>query len=497
MPDFKESLVSPFDFIFSNAGMTVLPGVFLLSFLIWFYNQPRFPEVGKRGQLDFRTAVKEGVRKYPRSPFVLPFQDPTVIIPPSNIETLKNLPDDQISTNGNIYQRFLGKFTGTGWVGPELQGSIKFDLARDLNNIYPMIEEETDLAFKKQIGECKDWTPLNPQMKMVSIVAQITGRTFVGLPLGRDSQWLKASLEHSIAAVMFAHRLRSFSKLVRPLVAPFLAEGRTMARSKAEITALITPLVKKKMAAFSMGTNDTENSGIEEGRLISWLLPRYAATKKLPAMTPSLLVRDHFTLCFAGIHGANYAVVQTLYDLAAHQEYIGPLREEIEKEAKTTVTGRLDARSVGKLQLLDSFCKESSRMNPQGLIAWLRKTHKPITIDSGHVIPGGSLLATASPLLNNVFENTFDGYRFVKLREAGVDACNFSSTSIDSLTFGYGSHACPGRVFGTSEVKLILAYVLLNFDVRLPGGVTKRPEGVFHDFMIMLPQMDIEFRARS
>ena len=39
-----------------------------------------------------------------------------------------------------------------------------------------------------------------------------------------------------------------------------------------------------------------------------------------------------------------------------------------------------------------------------------------------------------------------------------------------------GRHACPGRFFATSELKLILAYMILNYDIE---PLDKRPEDIF------------------
>ena len=46
-----------------------------------------------------------------------------------------------------------------------------------------------------------------------------------------------------------------------------------------------------------------------------------------------------------------------LYDLCAHPEYIEPLRQEVSEQ--------LEKRdSMGRMPLLDSFLKESCRLNP-------------------------------------------------------------------------------------------------------------------------------------
>lgn len=63
-----------------------------------------------------------------------------------------------------------------------------------------------------------------------------------------------------------------------------------------------------------------------------------------------------------------------LVDLAAHPEYIAPLREEIERviaedgySVDESGTKKLKKQSFPKLTKMDSFLKESQRFNPLGL----------------------------------------------------------------------------------------------------------------------------------
>lgn len=42
------------------------------------------------------------------------------------------------------------------------------------------------------------------------------------------------------------------------------------------------------------------------------------------------------------------------------------------------------------------------------------------------------------------------------------------------MAFGYGRHACPGRFFAANEIKLILSRILLEYDIRMPDGLTER-----------------------
>ncbi len=44
------------------------------------------------------------------------------------------------------------------------------------------------------------------------------------------------------------------------------------------------------------------------------------------------------------------------------------------------------------------------------------------------------------------------------------------------MPFGFGRHACPGRFFAANEIKLVLAQLLLNYDMKLPEGAEKLRE---------------------
>lgn len=55
-----------------------------------------------------------------------------------------------------------------------------------------------------------------------------------------------------------------------------------------------------------------------------------------------------------------------LYDLAAHPEYQEVLREEFERVSAEEPNGQMRKKSMPKLRKLDSFIKESQRINPLG-----------------------------------------------------------------------------------------------------------------------------------
>lgn len=120
----------------------------------------------------------------------------------------------------------------------------------------------------------------------------------------------------------------------------------------------------------------------------------------------------------------------------------------------------------------------------------------------GTYIPRGTLLAVAStrhwdPEVYPEPE-TFDGYRFYKLRQekSKENTSQFVSTGQDHLGFGHGEHACPGRFFASNEIKIMLCHILLKYDWRLVKG--EEPKIVVHGFnLIADPKTRLEIRRRQ
>jgi cytochrome P450 len=77
----------------------------------------------------------------------------------------------------------------------------------------------------------------------------------------------------------------------------------------------------------------------------------------------------------------------------------------------------------------------------------------------------------------------FDGFRYYKERIAqnkvgASSRFDYSSTDKDHLGFGHGKYACPGRFAASVEIKMLLAHVILQYDLKLPPGRTTRPQTI-------------------
>ena len=152
------------------------------------------------------------------------------------------------------------------------------------------------------------------------------------------------------------------------------------------------------------------------------------------------------------------------------------------------------------------------------LVTNLRMVMEPITLSTGHRLPKGTRIAfgaravqlspqseTYSPDYNppeTKAPHEFDGYRYYRLRKmAGKENKHlFVTVSPESLTWGYGNHACPGRFFADSEIKVILIELLRKWDFRVADPAKTNSESLRKMrglFLVAPKDAEIELKRRK
>jgi cytochrome P450 len=132
-----------------------------------------------------------------------------------------------------------------------------------------------------------------------------------------------------------------------------------------------------------------------------------------------------------------------------------------------------------------------------------------VTLSNGLRIPAGATIEAAhGPTLQdpNLYPrpDQFDARRFLRLRDASEpdplsyknrEQYQFIAVTKENLSFGFGKHACPGRFFAANEIKLILARILLNYDIRPPKGAKELKPRITQGANSQAdPRLEIEFK---
>ena len=147
------------------------------------------------------------------------------------------------------------------------------------------------------------------------------------------------------------------------------------------------------------------------------------------------------------------------------------------------------------------------------------KAMKDVTLNDGTVVPKGTLVAAASYSVHhdNAYYDSpyvYDPFRFARMRGADGEGTKhqFVNTSVEYMAFGHGRHAwcvvllapsgiphrprSPGRFFASNELKSILAFIILNYDVKLTDK--GRPESIaLQTALVPDPSGEVMFRKRQ
>ena len=124
------------------------------------------------------------------------------------------------------------------------------------------------------------------------------------------------------------------------------------------------------------------------------------------------------------------------------------------------------------------------------------------TFSDGTTIPRGAFVSVSihnAHFNDKVYEDPlkFDGFRFSKLREGSEKNVGMVSSSQDFLAFGHGRHVCPGRYFAACEMKLMLAFIVSTYDVKLEVEGVRPPNMYVMTACVPNPNAKVLFRKRA
>ena len=175
----------------------------------------------------------------------------------------------------------------------------------------------------------------------------------MGEQICRNPDWLRIIVDYTVDAFHAADKLRLWPELTRPVVAYFLSSTRKVQQQLREAERILRPILNER--------KKTKESALKAGKEP----PRYNDAIAWLEQTSKGRPYDHaalqLTFSWVAIHTTTDMMTQAIYDLCERQELV----EELRKEVISVISSEGWKKSaMYKLQLMDSFLKESQRMKP-------------------------------------------------------------------------------------------------------------------------------------
>ena len=238
--------------------------------------------------------------------------------------------------------------------------------------------------------------------------------------------------------------------------------------------------------------------------LLQWNIVNALKHQDPQEWNPTLIAKRYVVTSFAAIHTTSIEATHALLDIVSSPPEMGAL-DSLREEASRTYneSGNVWTKaSLAKLVRMDSVVRESLRLGALGAFGLNRKVVAKggVVTSSGIKLPEGAHVAVHNygiQMMDGHYENaaTWDPFRFSRMRESLSEetATQDSNQKVASntikdrqmaavstgpafLTFGHGKHACPGRFFAVQEIKLLLATIVLNFDIH---HIKERPQNIW------------------
>lgn len=359
----------------------------------------------------------------------------------------------------------------------------------------PHMWEELVIAADKTWGmDTTSWKDVCVWENMMYLVPRITNRMFVGLPLCRNEDYLNNMGKFAMDVIKASNLWLAFTpSWLKPIVGRIATIPNNHHYNQTRKYTI--PLIEERLAQFKRKAEDDTFEWEAPNDYLTWQISLASAEGRHDELTPDIISRRLMPLNFAAIHTTVLTITNVLFDLlAADPSYLAGIREETIR-VLAEEGGQWTKAGLARCHRSDSAIRESMRVSNFMTRNVMRKVITPGGIENkaqGWWAPKGAFIGLDMHSVQHdpaVYPSpeTYDAFRFSRPREQEPDDTD-TTTSTDTTTtttttprpknaslittsetflpFGHGRHACPGRFFVSLEMKMMLAYMALYYEVE-------------------------------
>ena len=198
---------------------------------------------------------------------------------------------------------------------------------------------------------------------MLNMLGILTARVMIDRDAPNDEVWVTLSTDYVRAGIAYTQSLKSWPAALRPLICYFLPPYKTVQKQLSIGRGILLRTIEN--------FDRRERESVPESQPTSVLYAMSRKDRSRTAASINMHLKEQLNLAVGGIHTTSAVLTQTLFELAAHPEYIPPLRLEI-LETLERFDGVLNKTALWEMQKLDSVIREAHRLNSPNL----SKCHK-------------------------------------------------------------------------------------------------------------------------
>ena len=419
-----------------------------------------------------------------------------ILIPRSQLSWLLDQPDHVLSVSEYHFDVLEGNyaFTDARLLGdPYHEHVIHKYLPRRVGQMIPGMYEEIAASFDETWGmDMEDWREIGVFDNLMVMIPRAVNRMLVGLPLCRNQDYLtnmaKFAMDVMTASAFF---LRFTPQVLKPIVGRIVTIPNRYHYGR---TAKYTlPLIKERLANFKRKEEDLDFEWEAPNDYVTWQIALAKSENREDELTPDMISRRLMPLNFAAIHTTTLTITNCLFDVISCDPSLGYL-DGIREEATRILAeegGQWTKSGLARFHRADSVIRESMRIRnfmTRGILRKVMSDEGVVNDAEGWRAPKGAVIGLDVHNIQHDPEiypdpETYDAFRFSRIKEEGThntanddvqdDVENLKlkntgliTTSDAFFPFGHGRHACPGRFFVALELKMLLAYMVMNYEIE-------------------------------
>ena len=279
-----------------------------------------------------------------------------LVMPNKYVNELREMPEGKINSMKAHLKNLVARYT-IGNTKIVLHSdlhkrTLQQKLTPALGNLVPSLKDELEYALTKEITECSKWTPVRVNDLVVRLVARISARVFVGPDLCRNDEWLYISIHFTKNLGWTRNLLRLFPSPFRGIAAYFMPSYWRIQQNVTAAQRLLGPIIRDRRheAAHNPAWDEPND-------FLQWMMNNARQDEG----HPDDLAHRQLLVSLGAIHTTSMQVSHFMYDLCTYPEYIEDLRQEIISTIRED--SGFKKTTLNKMRKLDSFLKESQRMN--------------------------------------------------------------------------------------------------------------------------------------